>query len=200
MLPWSCASITELLTLTLPGPSAGVNGSLDSYCSLKPLCSGMAEVVPARTSPTLLPHPLALCCHYPVSKCRSASIAMTGTLRVNLICPACFFISRYLLQWSWTQSAPYLNTCMEPLSDAAAMLCELSQNVNDLICPPCLLYVWRDLFVTLFPSMRLTSKIFTVPSFEHVAKYEWSGLTRILEEIIKCIVMIWTYFADWLQR
>ena len=30
------------------------------------------------------PHPLALCCHYPVSKCRSASIAVTGTLRVNL--------------------------------------------------------------------------------------------------------------------
>ena len=27
----------------------------DSCCSLKPLCSGMGEVVPARTSPTLLP-------------------------------------------------------------------------------------------------------------------------------------------------
>ena len=61
-----------------------MSGSLDSYnCSLKPLCSGMGEVVPARTSPTLLPHPLALCCHYPVSKCCSASIAVTGTLRVN---------------------------------------------------------------------------------------------------------------------
>ena len=43
------------LTLTLPDPSAGVSGSLDSYCSVKPLCSGMGEVVPARTSPTLLP-------------------------------------------------------------------------------------------------------------------------------------------------
>ena len=43
------------LTLTLPGPAAGVGGSLDSYCSIKPLCSGMGEVVPARTSPTLLP-------------------------------------------------------------------------------------------------------------------------------------------------
>ena len=41
-------------TLTLPGPSAGVSGSLDNYCSLTPLCSGMGEVVPARTSPTLL--------------------------------------------------------------------------------------------------------------------------------------------------
>ena len=27
----------------------------DSYWSLKPLCSGMGEVVPARTSPTLPP-------------------------------------------------------------------------------------------------------------------------------------------------
>ena len=44
-----------ILTLTLPGPSAAVSGSLDSYCSLKPLWSGMGEVVPARTSPTLLP-------------------------------------------------------------------------------------------------------------------------------------------------
>ena len=43
------------LTLTQPGPSAGVSGSLDSHCSLKPLCSGMGEVVPARTSPALLP-------------------------------------------------------------------------------------------------------------------------------------------------
>ena len=45
---------------------------------------GHGEAVPARTSPTLLPHPLALCCHYPVSKCRSASIAMTSTVRVNV--------------------------------------------------------------------------------------------------------------------
>ena len=77
------SEVIMILTLTLPGPSAGVSGSLDSYCSLKPLCSGMGEVVPARTSLTLLPHPLALCCHYPVSKCRSASIAVTGTVRVN---------------------------------------------------------------------------------------------------------------------
>ena len=75
--------LADILTLTLPGPSAGVSGSLDSYCSLKPLCSGMMEVVLARTSPTLLPHPLALCCHYPVSKCRSASIAVTCTVRVK---------------------------------------------------------------------------------------------------------------------
>ena len=45
----------NILTLTLPGPSAGLSGSLDRYCSLKPLCSGMGEVVPARTSPTLPP-------------------------------------------------------------------------------------------------------------------------------------------------
>ena len=29
------------------------------------------------------PHPLALWCHYPVSKCRSASIVGTSTVRVN---------------------------------------------------------------------------------------------------------------------
>ena len=34
----------------------------NSYCSLKPLWSGMGEVVPARTSPTL--HPPSLCCNY----------------------------------------------------------------------------------------------------------------------------------------
>ena len=60
------------LTLTLPGPSAGVSGSLDSYCSLKHLCSGMGEVVPARTSPTLLPPSprtvLSLSC-FKVSQC-----------------------------------------------------------------------------------------------------------------------------------
>ena len=62
----------SLLTLTLPGPSAGVSGSLDSYCSLKPLCSGMGEVVPARTSLTLLPPSprtvLSLYC-FKVSQC-----------------------------------------------------------------------------------------------------------------------------------
>ena len=55
----------------------------DSYCCIKPLCSGMGEVVPAHTSPTLLPHPLALCCNYPVSKCFSASIIVTSTVRVK---------------------------------------------------------------------------------------------------------------------
>ena len=75
--------MTSTLTLKLPGPSAGVGGSLTGYYSLKPLCSGMREIVPARTFPTLLPHPLALYCHYPVSKCRSASIVVTGTVRVK---------------------------------------------------------------------------------------------------------------------
>ena len=44
----------------------------DRYCSLKPLCSGMGEVVPARTSPTLLPPSprtvLSLSC-FKVSQC-----------------------------------------------------------------------------------------------------------------------------------
>ena len=51
----------QLLTLKLPGLYAGMGGSLTVTV---PLCSGMGEVVPARTLPTLLPHPLALCCHY----------------------------------------------------------------------------------------------------------------------------------------
>ena len=62
----------HFLTLKLPGPSASMSGSLDSYCSLKPLCSGMGEVVPARTSPILLPPSprtvLSLSC-FKVSQC-----------------------------------------------------------------------------------------------------------------------------------
>ena len=73
----------NILTLTLPGPSAGMSGSLDSYCSLEPLCSGMGEVVPARTSPTLPPPSPRTVLYYPVSKCPSASIVTTSTLRVN---------------------------------------------------------------------------------------------------------------------
>ena len=71
---WTLCQTSDvfLLTLTLPGPSAGVSGSLDSYCSLKPLCSGMGEVVPAHTSPTLLPPSprtvLSLSC-FKVSQC-----------------------------------------------------------------------------------------------------------------------------------
>ena len=48
------ATVSLLLTLTM------LNfWKFTSYCSLKPLWSGMGEVVPARTSPTL--HPLPLC-------------------------------------------------------------------------------------------------------------------------------------------
>ena len=76
----------------------------DSYCGIKPLCSGMGEVVPARTSPTLLPHPLALCCDYAVSKCPSASIVVTSTVRVNVesefikSCNVSYIIVVYFLQ------------------------------------------------------------------------------------------------------
>ena len=47
----------------------------------------MGEVVPAprpaHTSPTLQPHPLPLCCNYPVLKCLSASVVVTSTLIGN---------------------------------------------------------------------------------------------------------------------
>ena len=43
------------------------------------------------------PHPLALCCHYPALKCRSASIVVTSTVRVKkavtVACPSFTFQS-----------------------------------------------------------------------------------------------------------
>ena len=67
-----CNEFMFALSLTLPGPSAGVSGSLDNYCSLKPLCSGMGEIVPARSSPTLLPpsprNVLSLSCFKKINK------------------------------------------------------------------------------------------------------------------------------------
>ena len=78
-----------------------------------------------------------------------------------------------------------LNTWIEPLSDAAAMLCAESQNVIVFICPPCLLYVNRDRLVALRPSSLPHSHILTVPSLEHVAKYVWSLLTRTLQRKTK---------------
>ena len=53
----------------------------DSYCSLKPLWSGMGEVVLDRTSPTLHAPSLQLYCNYPVSKCPSASTVVTSTFK-----------------------------------------------------------------------------------------------------------------------
>ena len=57
----------------------------------------MGEVVLARISPTLPPHPLALCCNYLVSKCPSASIVATSTLRVNFHFYA-YIQLRYILE------------------------------------------------------------------------------------------------------
>ena len=52
-----------------------------SYCSLKTLWSGMGEVVPARTSPTLMTSPIPSHC---------ASIIATSTVRVNpYLSPEC---------------------------------------------------------------------------------------------------------------
>ena len=69
----------------------------DSYCSLKPLCSGMGEVVLVPRRP-YFPHPLALSCHYPVSKCSSASIVVTGTVRVKSECmPLCLIRKQCLI-------------------------------------------------------------------------------------------------------
>ena len=72
-LAWSIFFGNKIcLTLKLPGPYVGMGGSLTVTVSLKPLCSGMGEVVPARTSPTLLPPSprteLSLSC-FKVSEC-----------------------------------------------------------------------------------------------------------------------------------
>ena len=66
----SCEEVVKKFKV---GITAGVIGWIsDSYCSLKPLCSGMGEEVPARTSPTLLPPSprtvLSLSC-FKVSQC-----------------------------------------------------------------------------------------------------------------------------------
>ena len=72
----------------------------------------MGEVVPARTSLTLLPHPLALCCHYLVSKCCSTSIVVTSTVRVK----SELYLIQYCLMslrsysWVWHHAFP-LDLC-----------------------------------------------------------------------------------------
>ena len=81
--PYIYSFIPEIFNTYTAKPGCWNGWISDSYCSLKPLCSGMGEVVPARTSPTLLPPSphtvLSLSCF----KCRSASIVVTGTVRVN---------------------------------------------------------------------------------------------------------------------
>ena len=81
------------ITLTLPGPSAGVSGSVDSYC-LKTLMLGhggssAGSYLADPTSP--IPSHCAVITHYPVSKCCSASIVMTSTVRVNYF-SICIFL------------------------------------------------------------------------------------------------------------
>ena len=49
----SCVSVT--LLRAWPSPILCFSVLVTSYCSLEPLWSGMGEVVPARTSPTLRP-------------------------------------------------------------------------------------------------------------------------------------------------
>ena len=63
----------------------------------------MEEVVLARTSLTLHPHPLPLCCNYPVLKCPSASIVVTSTLRVERV-SAQFLGSVGYEMWNLKQS------------------------------------------------------------------------------------------------
>ena len=113
------------LTLTLPGPSAGMSGSLDSYCSLKPLCSGMGEVVLARTLPTLLPPSprtvLSLSCFM----CRSASIAVSGTLRVK-----CTYSRSQMMQLPSMEEDTHSRSSLRTLMQVTDALCSCSLNSN----------------------------------------------------------------------
>ena len=65
-----------------------------SYCSLKPLWSGMWEVVPARTSPTL----------HPPSPPTCVSIVATSTLRVNIVDVAGPICTKWL-SWGWQKTS-----------------------------------------------------------------------------------------------
>lgn len=76
--------------------------------------------------------------------------------------------------------SPYLLTCIEPSSDADAILWEDWQNVRALIRPGWRPYVCLEQFVLLLPNSLVVSHTFTVPSFEQVAKNMWSWLTWIL--------------------
>ena len=72
-VPVHCGMIVKSTTLHVNPWTAGVIGWIsDSCCSIKPLCLGMGEVVPARTSPTLHPPSprtvLSLSC-FKVSQC-----------------------------------------------------------------------------------------------------------------------------------
>ena len=60
----------------------------------------MGKVELARTSPTLHPHPLPVCCNYPVYKCPSASIIMS--IFVCKYCLFCILVER-----------PYLRFCIQ---------------------------------------------------------------------------------------
>ena len=57
------------------------------------------------------PHPLALCCHYPVSKYCSASVVVTSTVRVNssVKITLCLHIRYYILKVIITMSLKWIS-------------------------------------------------------------------------------------------
>ena len=104
----------------------------------------MGKVVPARTSPTLPPHPLALWCNYPVSKCPSASIAMTSTLRVNA-CSMCivsytaarnlwhFLFPFFVQPYTWLSESPW-NRCYSMVLRSIHKMSVVDDIYGHLIC------------------------------------------------------------------
>ena len=118
----------------------------------------MGEVVPARTSPTLLPHPLALCCHYPASKCRSASIVVTSTVRVNASVAYCILL--LLKHTIWKQPPSYIVCVADTTSGSysyqdvycllwakVSHLCIILIIILEIILPTITLKLYKSIFV-----------------------------------------------------
>ena len=77
----------------------------------------------------------------------------------------------------------YLNTWMEPLDEAVAILLLTWQKDPALICPSWWLYVILGLLATVLASIRLTSHSLVEPSLEKEANMELSGSSCNLEYV-----------------
>ena len=122
----------------------------DSYCSLKPLCSGMGEVVAARTSPTLLPPSphtvLSLSCF---SKCHSASIVVTGTVRDKIKIEVRGHLDIFTCRWSdCRREIRILTICASITKPPKWMLAQYSNGTNYAAC-----FIIR-LLTTFIPFLR----------------------------------------------
>ena len=70
----------------------------------------MQQLLPRRP---YFPHPLALCCHCPVSKCRCGSIAVTGTVRVKSHLFSWMYCMEFLVATASAVGATTMLVCNE---------------------------------------------------------------------------------------